>query len=247
MISRKIMNELKKKKGLSTIYNLIGKIRKESGYKLTKADAAHVLAGDLGIDIAKHLSDEELEKLRNVSTQIKIIETKNKKLNSKTVDLKIQDITIKIPFLKNTTTQDCKKMLETYKLFYLLENSIRFFILSTLESEYPSEDWWNKDGVVPKEIKKNVRSRMKKENKNRWHAKRGGHYIHYTDFGNLKDIIRQNRRVFGRFFPDQHWIISRLQDLELSRNIIAHTNPLPPDEVGRIKLYFRDWTKQIKR
>jgi len=245
MINKEIMNELKKKKPQSSIYSLITKIRKESGYKLTDEDAAYILAGNLGIDIAKYLTEEELGRLSHTSTEIKIIETKCKP-SYKKVDLKIQGVPTNIPSIKLKTMQDCKKMSETYQLFYLLENSIRSFILTNLQSEYNSEDWWNKDTVVPGKIKKNVNDRMKKENENRWHAKRGEHYIYYTDLGDLKHIIRQNWPVFKKFFPDQYWIISRLQDLELSRNIIAHSNPLPQDEIRRIKLYFRDWTKQVK-
>ncbi len=108
----------------------------------------------------------------------------------------------------------------------------------------PPIDWWKNN--IPVGIKRDVEKRMKKEKENRWHAKRGNHHIFYTNFGDLKDIIINNWAIFGKFFPDQHWIVSKLKELELSRNIIGHNNPLPKDEVERIKLYFRDWTKQIK-
>lgn len=242
MINKKIINELRKKKSKSTIYNQIDKIRKESGYTLTRDNAAYALAGSLGIDIGKYLSKEELEGLRNTHTKIREIKIKSKS-TSKTVDLKIQGIPKNIPFLEKKTIQNCKKMSETYQLFYLLENSIRSFILSILQSEYQSEDWWNTR--VRQKIKDAVVIRTKKEKENRWHAQRGGHYIHYTDFRNLKEIIVDNWGIFKRFFPDQSWIISRLKELELSRNIIAHNNPLPQDEVSRIKLYLKDWIKQV--
>jgi len=246
MINRKIFNELEKKKNIKTIYKLIKNIREESGYKLTKEDAAYILAGNLGIDIAKFLEKDELDRLRNAPTEIKIIETKSKAA-PKTFQLKIKDIPTNIPFLEEKTIRDCDKMSETYQLFYLLENSIRSFVLIILQSEYSSDKWWDKDNVVTTDIKKEVAKRMNRERENRWHTKIGDHPIYYTDFKDLKDLIRHNwKGGFEKFFPDQHWIISRLQDLELSRNIIAHNNLLPQDEVNRIKLYFRDWRKQIK-
>jgi len=128
MINREIMNELKKKKPLPTIYKLIKKIREKSGYKLTKEETAYVLAGNLEIDIAKYLSKEELEGLRNTSTEIRVIEMKSK-LTPQPFQLKIKGFTTNIPFLPNKIIQNCQKMSETYQSFYLLENSIRFFIL----------------------------------------------------------------------------------------------------------------------
>lgn len=240
------MQELARLKPRRTIYGLIDRIRKKSGYKLTREDAAYNLAGTLGIDIAKYLPSEELERLKRIPAEVKVIETRSKQ-GSKPLDLKIQGVPTNIPYLKTKIIKDCERMSKTYQLFYLLENSVRSFILSVLQSEYPSEDWWNKDSIVRQKIRKEVEIRMKQEKENRWHATRGDHYIHYTNFSNLKEIIIDNWTVFKRFFPDQAWIISRLKDLELSRNIIAHNNPLPQDEVRRIKLYFRDWTKQIKK
>lgn len=244
MINRKIMSELKKRKHQTTIYKLIDKIRKESGYQCTKEDAAYILAGQLDIDIAKYLLKGELERLKNTPGQIKIIETKSK-ATSKTFDLKIKGIKTQVPFLERKIIEDCRKMSDIYQLFYLLENFIRFFILSTLKSKYPSEDWWHK--MVPLPVQRDVQDRKKKEEKNRWHAKRGAHNIHYTNFGDLRKIILKNWNIFGNCFPDQHWIVSKLSELELSRNIIAHNNPLPKDDIGRIKLYFRDCTRQIKK
>lgn len=237
------MKELEKIRPKRTTYNLISKIQEKSGYKFTKEDAAFILAGKSGIDITKYASEDVLDRIRNAPIEIKIIETKSKP-SSKTIDLKIQGISAKIPFLKNGVIQDCKKMSETYQLFYLLENSIRYFILATMDTNYPSEDWW--ENKVRAKIKGSVEFRMKLEEKNRWHAQRGSHYIHYTNFGDLIDIIKDNWVVFKKFFPNQHWIISRLQDLELSRNIIAHTNPLPKQEKDRIKFYFRDLKNQLR-
>lgn len=64
-------------------------------------------------------------------------------------------------------------------------------------------------------------------------------------FGNLAQIIIANWDNFSDLFPDQHWISSRFNDLELSRNIIMHTGILPEIEIGRIRSITRDWIRQV--
>ena len=99
---------------------------------------------------------------------------------------------------------------------------------------------------MPIKIRRNVDNRKIKEEENRWHARRGSRNIFYTNFGDLRDIIIDNWEIFQNFFPDQHWIASRFKDLEISRNIIAHNNPLPKKEIDRIKIYFQDWINQVE-
>ena len=69
--------------------------------------------------------------------------------------------------------------------------------------------------------------------------------IGYTLFGNLAQIIINDWEDFSDLFPDQHWVSSRLNDLELSRNIIMHTSTLPEIEVDRIESIARDWIRQV--
>ncbi len=79
----------------------------------------------------------------------------------------------------------------------------------------------------------------------RWHIRRGEQEIYYTDFGDLRSMIQSNWTDFEDLFPDQNWITSRLDELEASRNIIAHSNVLDDREIGRIALYLQDWTRQV--
>jgi hypothetical protein len=242
MINRKIMTELKNKMGKSTIYSRIKKIRQELSYTITKEDAAYILAGELGIDIEKYLPKEELDRLRSLPVQVKVIEIKSKP-TSQTFEINIKGIKAKAPFLPKKVINNSNRMAHSYHLFYLLENSIRYFILYIFKSKYPCGDWWDKK--ISSNIRTNVERRKKKEEKNRWHTRRGNHYIFYTDFRDLRNIILDNWDIFADFFPDQFWVGSRLKELELSRNIIAHNNPLPKEETKRIELYFQDWIKQI--
>jgi hypothetical protein len=64
-------------------------------------------------------------------------------------------------------------------------------------------------------------------------------------FGNLSQIIIANWDEFSDLFPDQAWVTSRFNDLEMSRNIIMHTGTLPQLEVERIESIVRDWIRQV--
>ena len=69
--------------------------------------------------------------------------------------------------------------------------------------------------------------------------------IYYTDFGDLGSLLQNNWPDFEDLFPDRNWILARIGELELSRNIIAHSNTLDERELLRIRLYLQDWIKQV--
>jgi hypothetical protein len=94
-------------------------------------------------------------------------------------------------------------------------------------------------------VQTKVSERQAKEGRNRWHVLRGEHEIYYTDFGDLKSLIQNNWGLFDELFPDQNWLIARLDELEASRNIIAHSNLLDERELTRLQLYLHDWTRQV--
>jgi len=58
-------------------------------------------------------------------------------------------------------------------------------------------------------------------------------------------LIQTHWEHFDDLFPDQNWIVSRLDELEVSRNVIAHGNLLDDRELGRIHLYLQDWVRQV--
>jgi hypothetical protein len=133
------------------------------------------------------------------------------------------------------------RALPAYLAFFCLENSVRELVGDRL-AEALGADWWPK---VPTGLQKKVADRQDKEGRNRWHVSRGAHPINYTDFGDLKSLIQTNWEQFEDLFPDQNWIVARLDELEASRNVIAHNNVLDEREIGRIHLYLQDWTRQV--
>ncbi len=137
---------------------------------------------------------------------------------------------------------DAEKMASVYAIFYCLENSVRELISDRLSERYGA-GWW--DIKVSVKIKTAAEGLKQKEEKNKYHVARSSHMIGYTLFGNLAQIIINDWEDFSDLFPDQHWVSSRLNDLELSRNVIMHTSTLPEIEVERIESIARDWIRQV--
>ncbi len=134
------------------------------------------------------------------------------------------------------------RALPAYLAFFCLENSVRQLVAERLKENHGS-DWW--ESCSTSDLRKKVADRQAKEGKQRWHVRRGEEEIYYTDFGDLKILIRNNWPDFEDLLPDQHWITARLDELEASRNVIAHSNLLDDREMDRIKMYLDDWMRQV--
>lgn len=137
---------------------------------------------------------------------------------------------------------DAIRMSSVYTALYCIENTIRDFIVERM-SERHGIDWWEK--TVPKKIRDAVADLKKKEEKNKYHSNRSSNEIGYTMLGNLGQIIIANWNDFSDIVPNQAWLTSRMDDLEMSRNIIMHTGVLPTDEIERIESIVRDLLRQI--
>jgi hypothetical protein len=134
------------------------------------------------------------------------------------------------------------KMAGLYQAFFCFENSVRELVEQRLR-ENLGADWWTKGTTSV--IRKKVEDRRSAEQSNRWHAARGESRIAYADFGDLSSMITNNWILFEDLFPDQDWVRTRLSDLELSRNVIAHNGVLNGREITRITLYLKDWVMQV--
>lgn len=250
-INRGIFQALLKKTGKTPqrVYQIIQEKRKEHDYTISRETAANLLAAQMKIDVSKFLGKDELEELRKlkevgvslpVQKQIKVVE----KAVPESVTIKIGEELITQLSLPKKLAKEAKRMAQVYPRMYVLENSLRFLITNTLKRKH-GNDWW--DSKVPAAVRRNAESRKNQEGRNRWHSRRGSHEIFYTDFGDLSSIIINNWDDFKEVFPSQRWIQARIEEIELSRNIIAHNNPLPKREIKRLELYFEDLRRQLAR
>jgi len=228
-----------------TIYNRIAETRSQLGTYYSKRVAAAYLASTMGVDVYKILREypEQLEELQKIGvppsiTQMKVIKEVREN-HPITVDEKVVETFL----LPSNLSVHAKKMSGIYPYFYVFENLLRHVIISTLEKNY-GRDWWN-IADISKEIKDEVKTRKKAEGKDRWVGKRGAHQIFYTDLGDLGRIINSNYNDFKDLFPSLIWIKSRVDDVEKSRNILAHNNLLPNNEMKRIRIYLQDLQNQL--
>lgn len=134
-------------------------------------------------------------------------------------------------------------MQRCYRLLFVLENVVREFVREVLE-ELDQEQWFENRASLA--MKKKVEDRKTTEAKNQWHTGRNAHPIYYLDFGDLALLIQSHWNDFKDLLPTQSWAVSRLQDAERSRNVIAHTNVLSDEEVVRLEMHVRDWVRQVR-
>lgn len=250
MIDKEIMELLqtKTKRTPQRIYQMIEAKRKEHGFAISKETAAYVVAGENGIDISDYLDEDELRKVREIIDSSVPTATRPRSPIKPTPDqitvsfekgLKVQD-----PYLPKRLLEDAKRMANVYPVVYVFENSVRNLILSVMEAKF-GKDWWN--NRVGLKLKQKVKDRIEKEDKNRWHGKRGAHPIFYTDIDDLKSVVSSNWTEFQDIFPELQWITGKIDEIEMSRNVIAHNNPLEDRDITRLELNLQDWTAQLSR
>lgn len=137
---------------------------------------------------------------------------------------------------------DANSMASVYQAIFCIENTLRSFIVERMSERY-GLDWWEEK--VGSKIKKAVKSLKEEEQKNKFFSSRSDSEIGYTMLGNLGSIITDNWEDFSDIIPNQAWLNSRMQDLEMARNIVMHTGVLPQDEIERITSIVRDILRQI--
>lgn len=134
-------------------------------------------------------------------------------------------------------------MQRCYRLLFVLENVVREFVSEVFEDS-GDPNWF--ENRASNQIKKKVADRKMAESKNQWHTGRNAQSINYIDFGDLALLIQTHYDLFKDLLPGQTWAVSRLNDAERSRNVIAHTNILSDEEVARLEMLVRDWVRQVR-
>ncbi len=206
-----------------------------------------IIAHHYSVDITKIISDEKLlSEIREQLDRITIFENEQLPLKTKIVTkiktVKIgETLSLSDPILKPKIINEAKQMTSFYAELYVFENSVREVILRVLNKKI-GKDWWKS---VNGKIRGNVAKRIKKEKENAWHGGRGEHEIYYTNIGDLVTIINAKWDHFKDIFPNERWVRGRIEEIELSRNILDHHNPVSKRDQNRARGYFKDWNDQI--
>lgn len=147
--------------------------------------------------------------------------------------------------LPDDIKQKGKEMAEVYTYLYCVENSLRLFIDKVLTSKSGSN--YFSTITVPTSVKKSIQVRKELETKNQWIVIRGNQDLFYLDFKELANIITANWEIFKMYFPDQHWLNVKIEELGNCRNLIAHNSFISAIERDVIRLNYNQILRQIQK
>lgn len=156
------------------------------------------------------------------------------------VEARLLDETL-APFpidLRNEALQ----MARLYALLYSFENSVRQLIKERLQERHGA-DWWAKG--VPQKLQKFAEERQRDAVEQSWLEGQKTELLGFVEFGHLADIIVNSWEDFSDLVPTQHWLKQRMEELEKTRNFVAHHRLLLPSEFDRIEMYVADWNRAV--
>lgn len=156
-------------------------------------------------------------------------------------DLEIAE-RVALESLDETLVASARQMAIVYTAVAAFENGARKLISSIL-LEQVGEDWWEQ--CVSQSIRKRAESRRTEEEKIKWHGQRGESPINYTELGDIGNIIRNSWTHFEAHIPSIEWAASIFGVIERSRNVIMHSGELSMEDIERVGINIRDWTKQV--
>ena len=133
------------------------------------------------------------------------------------------------------------EMARLYAVLFSFENHVREFIRETL-SENEGVDWLDK---IPSKIKQHADKRLAIAQDDSWLEGEKTDLLGFLDFGHLAQIILNKWEHFESIIPSQHWLKQRMDELEKSRNFIAHNRMLLPSEFQRMYMYIADWNRVV--
>lgn len=155
-------------------------------------------------------------------------------------NVNILDAILPVDIIKKGT-----EMSEVYILLYCIENSLRIFIGECFRNKV-GDDYLDKI-TLTKDLKNMIRNREADETKNKWLPIRGDNFLYYLDLSDLGKVIQLNWSVFQNIFPDQTWIMGKIDDISKCRNFIAHNSFIENDEKEVLSVNYKQILKQISK
>ena len=133
------------------------------------------------------------------------------------------------------------EMARLYAVLFCFENEVREFIRETLQEKVGMA--WT-DGL-PAKVKEFAEGRKATALADSWIEGEKTDLLGFVDFGHLAQIIISSWEHFEDVLPSQHWLKQRMDELEKSRNFIAHNRMLLPSEFQRLYMYIADWNRVV--
>ena len=144
--------------------------------------------------------------------------------------------------------QRCK---DGYERLHALENELRTFIFKKLMLKLGCSWWGNAVPEAVRQKKWNSPKELKEKELNSkiCDSETMLQLIHYTNFGDLKKIIEDEKNwnaIFKFIFEDQK-VIYKLEELEPIRNKIAHNRYLTEENEAALKFYYGQLHRFVSR
>ncbi len=247
-----LLSKLAKKIGKSVKYTR-EQIRKRASKYQVSSEAYFVYwLGQFAIGTEKYrrsLQSNIQDEIRNlqsgsmINTAIATPRSRKQRISraEKRLQIKTFQLTAKPPLLTVPIINHAAKNAELYPFMFSLESSVRLLIQVQLEKRY-GPSWWSSH--VKRDIREKVERRKKTEQLNPWSGQRGTKDIHYTDFADLANMLRANTDIFDPLFTGMKgglsFLTRRLDELEGTRNNLAHACPLKDRDRKRLQLYFEE-------
>ena len=225
----------------------------------TSEEALWSLAHENGLRLQNYLTSEQIARVRGLRSDKSLPPAttpagkKSRPTTSNVLPARSEIALgkIKIPsgLLSERHRKDAERMaIDVYPLLYAFENSVREFIDGHLTAAYGA-NWYDDSKIVSTDVRKTVERNRKADAENRTHSARNARPIYYTTFGDLVLIVQSENgsKVFKRpLFPRVTWFPELVKASEHTRNIVAHMNPIQPQDLRRLQVDFEDWLNQTK-
>lgn len=245
MIDRKVRREIFNKLKVSRqALNQRAKRLKDKYGPMTTDEAVYIIAHVEGIDLAKYLPLETLDRIRSlIPRDIKPQPAISQGAPQKSNSAKKRKPAVSYPLVKASFIQQAVAIgEEAFPQIVVLENSMRALIEQTLSAI--RMDWWT--SLVPPNVQKNVQRTMDKEKKYPYREKRGNKPLMYCNFADLKEIVIANHSAFRNVIVDLEWFKAKMDEVYMARNNLAHSVLLTADDMARIALFYRDWARLLE-
>jgi hypothetical protein len=210
---------------------------------MTTDEAVYVIAHMEGIDLAKYLSLQILDRIRSLVPR-EIAPSKPTAIQRGKPEIKKRRERIHpYPLISRHFIQRVITIgEEAFPQIVMIENSMRNLIERTLLKI--KTDWWEE--FVPPNVKGMVQRTIKKEEKYSYREKRGDKPLLYCNFTDLKEIIIANKNHFAGIIFDFGWFESKMNEIYMARNNLAHSVLLSNDDISRIALFYKDWARLLE-
>lgn len=245
-INQRLLRRLEEELNLKQrqVYNLVSD--KAIELMLPRHQAVIALAAENGINISKYATHDDLVAIRQARSSApppSLSDTSNRTSKTSVKRPKL-DSGFADPFVDATVINSAHRNAELYPIVYIFENSVRNVVSIVMQTAF-GDDWW--DRKVSETIKRNVKIRQSEEKQYPWHSQRGAHPIFYTDISDLRTIIntynKEFKKVFGKIPRVELWI----EEIEKTRNVLAHNNPVTKKDRDRLAVFARDWSELAKK